>query len=85
IAVTELPVRADLTLVAGFVVPRGDYPGDDALEAHAASRLAPYKRPRLWIEVESLPRTANGKLMRRILIDTHGYHAEDASTETSNT
>lgn len=71
VAVAELPVRADLSLIAAFVVPRGAWPGEEALAAHAASALAAYKCPRVWIEVEALPRTANGKLLRRALVEAH--------------
>lgn len=71
IAVAELPVRPDLCLIAGFVVPEGRWPGDAALSAWAEDRLAGYKLPKLWIEVPSLPRTANGKIQRRSLINTH--------------
>jgi acyl-coenzyme A synthetase/AMP-(fatty) acid ligase len=71
IAVAELPVRADLSLVAAFVVPAGAWPGDDALAAFAEARLAAYKRPRVWIEVPRLPRTANGKVIRRALVEAY--------------
>jgi len=71
IAVAELPVRADLTLIAAFVVAEGAWPGESELEEYAAQRLAAYKRPRVWIEVAALPRTANGKLIRRDLVDRH--------------
>ncbi|MCL5775521.1 AMP-binding protein [Limibaculum sp. FT325] len=71
VAVAELPVRADLALIAAFVVPRGHWPGDEALAAHAAATLAPYKAPKLWIAVESLPRSPNGKLQRRALVAAH--------------
>ncbi|MEM1344578.1 MAG: AMP-binding protein [Pseudomonadota bacterium] len=70
IAVAELPVRADLSLIAAFVVAR-DWPGEDALSRFAAEHLASYKCPKLWIAVEALPRTANGKLLRRALVETH--------------
>ncbi len=71
IAVAELPVRADLALVAAFVVPAGDWPGEASLEAWARARLAAYKRPRLWIEVPALPRTATGKVVRKRLVESH--------------
>ncbi len=71
IAVAELPVRPDLALVTAFVVPAGQWPGQAALESFAAGRLAAYKRPKLWIEVAALPRTANGKLLRRALVEAH--------------
>ena len=71
VAVAELPVRPDLSLVAAFVVPQGAWPGDAVLEAHAAGELARYKCPRIWIEVSQLPRTANGKLLRRNLVEAY--------------
>ncbi|MBK0397757.1 AMP-binding protein [Limibaculum sp. M0105] len=71
VAVAELPVRADLSLVAAFIVPRGKWPGEDALAAHAAATLAPYKAPKVWIEVDTLPRSPNGKLQRRTLVSTY--------------
>ena len=66
-AVVEERVRADLTLIAAHLVIEGDWPGDEALAAHCAAHLAPYKCPRLWHRSEQLPRTANGKLQRRHL------------------
>ncbi|MEM6549656.1 MAG: class I adenylate-forming enzyme family protein [Pseudomonadota bacterium] len=71
VAVAELPVRQDLSLIAAFVVPRGRWPGDAALAAAAADRLAAYKCPRIWVQVDALPRTANGKLKRRELVERH--------------
>ncbi|MBM2577537.1 acyl--CoA ligase [Jannaschia sp. Os4] len=38
-----------------------------AAEARAAERLAPYKRPKVWLRRDALPRNANGKLIRRRL------------------
>jgi long-chain acyl-CoA synthetase len=46
--------------------------GEDALRAHAAARLAPYKRPKQYVLVEQLPRTATGKLLRRALAEGTG-------------
>ena len=71
VAVAELPVRDDLSLIAAFIVASGEMPGDADLAAFAARRLAAYKCPRLWIRVDNLPRSANGKLLRKALISTH--------------
>jgi long-chain acyl-CoA synthetase len=38
---------------------------EEALRAAAASRLAPYKRPKQYFAAADLPHTATGKLMRR--------------------
>lgn len=37
------------------------------LRAHVAARLAPYKRPKSYVFVPELPRTATGKVLRREL------------------
>ncbi|MEM6356503.1 MAG: hypothetical protein AAF844_12590 [Pseudomonadota bacterium] len=83
VAVAELPIRADLSLVAAFVVPEGEMPGEDILTAHAEARLAPYKRPRLWIAVDALPRTANGKLIRKRLVAEHRRDAAENAAENA--
>ncbi|SET32118.1 acyl-CoA synthetase [Oceanicella actignis] len=71
-AAAALPVRADLEIIAAFVVPRpGAAPDADAILAAAAERLAPYKRPREVIFVPELPRTANGKVRRAALAAAH--------------
>ena len=64
----EHAVRPDVTVIAAFVVSREGAARDAAaILAHAEQRLASYKRPREVIFLDSLPRTANGKLLRRAL------------------
>jgi acyl-coenzyme A synthetase/AMP-(fatty) acid ligase len=68
VACAEVLVRADVSVIGAFVVP--SHPGavaPDDLLAFAAGRLAPYKCPRVVHLAEALPRTANGKIMRRAL------------------
>lgn len=68
VAVTELKVRADVSVVAAFIVLReGQTATPEALTVHAETRLAAYKCPREWRFVTSLPRTANGKVQRKKL------------------
>lgn len=68
VACAEVRVRADVSVIAAFIVPRAGTHGDPAdIERFAAERLAAYKRPRSIVFVEALPRTANGKLMRQAL------------------
>ncbi|MDQ5908395.1 MAG: hypothetical protein QG599_486 [Pseudomonadota bacterium] len=71
VAVTELQVRESVSIIAAFVVPRDpDEPdGLDAapLLAYAHHHLAAYKCPREIIFTDALPRTANGKVLRREL------------------
>ena len=65
-AAVEVLVKADTTVIAAFYVPSGQVELAD-LEQHAAEKLARYKCPRIYNEVEALPKGANGKLLRRHL------------------
>lgn len=71
VAVTEALVRDGVHVVAAFVVPADpDAPGGlDAASvlSFAAEHLAAYKCPREIRWVDALPRTANGKIIRRAL------------------
>jgi acyl-coenzyme A synthetase/AMP-(fatty) acid ligase len=73
VAVTELKVREDVSVIAAFVVPKDPDEDMDAgpLLVFAHERLAAYKCPREIIFTEKLPRTANGKIMRRELASWH--------------
>jgi len=55
--------------VAAFVVPvdRGDPPTLQELRDHAAERIARFKAPKELVLLETLPRTAGGKLRRTAL------------------
>ena len=69
VACTAVKVRADISIVGAFIVPReGSEPDPTAILAFAAERLADYKRPKQVVFVESLPRTANGKIKRSALV-----------------
>ena len=59
-------VGAAKVLVTTYVVPR---PGADAdgLLAYGREHLAAYKAPRIVYLVDDLPRTRNGKVLRRAL------------------
>lgn len=68
IAVTETALRPGSSSITAFVVLRaGASASEAAILAHAAKELAPYKRPKKVVFVESLPRSPNGKLIRREL------------------
>jgi len=68
VAVTEVRVRADVSVIAAFVVPRdAAEPDAAALLDFARERLAAYKCPKEIVFVDSLPRTRNGKVTRRAL------------------
>ncbi len=66
--VAALPLGADKTLVLACIVVREGAALDEAqLRAHVERRLAAYKRPHEYRFVAELPRTRNGKLLRRAL------------------
>lgn len=70
VAVCELAVRDDVSVIAAFVVPRDADTADAGdILAHAHEHLAAYKCPRELVFVERLPRSANGKILRRALRD----------------
>ena len=75
VAVTELEVRDGLRVITAFVVPEtaGGIDVDD-LEAHAGAHLARYKCPREVVVVDRLPRTRNGKILRRELRPPQPHH-----------
>lgn len=68
VACAEAHVRADVSVIAAFVVLHtGQHAESGDIERFAAERLATYKRPRAIVFVDALPRTANGKIMRSAL------------------
>jgi acyl-coenzyme A synthetase/AMP-(fatty) acid ligase len=66
--VREWRVSDTLTIIAAFIVPQpGRSPEEAAILSFVQDRLAAYKAPKqIWF-VPALPRTANGKLIRRAL------------------
>ncbi len=68
VAIAAVPVRRDVEVIGAFVVPADPREADAAeLLTYARAHLAAYKCPRELIFVDALPRTANGKVMRRQL------------------
>jgi acyl-coenzyme A synthetase/AMP-(fatty) acid ligase len=71
IAVAEHRVREDVSVIAAFVVKsEGEEVRPEDIAALAEQRLAAYKRPKQIFFVPTLPRSANGKLLRRKLSGT---------------
>jgi acyl-CoA synthetase (AMP-forming)/AMP-acid ligase II len=62
----------------GCVVVEGDVDGDELLE-YVAERVAPYKKLRRIEFVEEVPKSASGKILRRLLREEYG----DAKIGTS--
>jgi acetyl-CoA synthetase len=68
IACTEIKVRSGISIIAAFVVAApGAALDTEKIKVFAAERLAAYKCPRQVFIVETLPRTANGKVKRSAL------------------
>ena len=67
-AVTDIEVRDGIRLITAFIVPVEDNRAEpDRLAEWCAGRLAEYKRPKHYVMLDTLPRTASGKIMRRSL------------------
>ena len=66
IAVTDVEVKADTRIIAAFYTADNDL-SEVALKEHAEENLARYKQPRIYQRVETLPRGANNKLLRKEL------------------
>lgn len=63
---------ADVTwgevVALAVVLQPGQSVSEGELQAHLAARLARYKLPRRWLWLESLPKTALGKIQRQALV-----------------
>ncbi len=64
VAVVGTPSAEWGEIVTAFVESDDDVLDVDALSAWAASRLVPYKRPRMFHRIEELPRNKLGKVIR---------------------
>jgi len=68
VAVAEGLVPGSGTGLVAYVVPEaGAKLVPDELNRNLALLLVDYKRPKKWVEVDGLPRTASGKLARFVL------------------
>jgi acyl-coenzyme A synthetase/AMP-(fatty) acid ligase len=73
VAVAEHEVREGVVVIAAFVVPKASAHAGigpalaQSILDRGAERLAVYKRPREVFFVDALPRSANGKVLRRAL------------------
>jgi acyl-CoA synthetase (AMP-forming)/AMP-acid ligase II len=68
-AVIPIPDEAGGEAPKACVVPAGDDLHPDALMAWVAERVAPYKRIRAVEIVDEIPKSASGKILRRLLRD----------------
>jgi 2-aminobenzoate-CoA ligase len=81
-AVVGAPDAERGSIVKAFVVLKPEHAASDALRAglqdHVKHSIAPYKYPRAIEFVESLPKTATGKLQRYVLREQERRTAESA-------
>ncbi|MDP9189918.1 MAG: AMP-binding protein [Actinomycetota bacterium] len=54
-----------------FIVCEGEVDTDEVM-AYVAERVAPYKKVREVVVIDEVPKTASGKILRRVLRDEHG-------------
>jgi long-chain acyl-CoA synthetase len=75
--------RADgVVLMAAYVVPAGEPPMPEEVLGWAAEGLAAYKCPKLISFIASLPRSANGKVIRaRLPSGEIGFQAISGEVE----
>jgi acyl-CoA synthetase (AMP-forming)/AMP-acid ligase II len=74
-AVIGIPDEEAGEVPKAFVVRKADVTAEEVI-AFVAGRVAPYKKVRAVEFVEQLPKSATGKLLRRILIDRERERAQ---------
>ena len=67
-AVIGLPDAEAGEAPKAFVVPRGDVSAEELL-GYVAARVAPYKKVRVVEFVAQIPKSASGKILRRVLAE----------------
>ena len=65
-ACAEVRLKTDLSLIAAFYVS-SDVINEEEIERHLRDLIADYKRPRIFVRVDHLPRGNNNKLLRQKL------------------
>lgn len=74
-AAVELPVRAGVSIISVYYTSVGNRIVDEAaLKSHCAGILARYKCPKAFSRLDALPKSANGKLLRRALVQKYGWN-----------
>ena len=75
-AVAGVPDRLRGQVPVAYIVPKGDF-DPAALESRCRKNLASFKVPRAFYRVESLPRTALGKVQKHLLPKRKLDHVEN--------
>jgi len=66
VACASVEVKQDAAIIVAFFTAPIEIPVED-IAAFASARLAGYKQPRAYVQLDQLPTGANGKLLRRAL------------------
>ncbi|MEC9367974.1 MAG: class I adenylate-forming enzyme family protein [Pseudomonadota bacterium] len=83
-AVTEIAVRADLSVIGAFIVLREGVAASAAeIRDHAARSLASYKVPKEYVFLPELPHTPNGKVKRAELRRSYAERASPGGARRS--
>jgi acyl-CoA synthetase (AMP-forming)/AMP-acid ligase II len=83
-AVVPLPHEEAGQVPKGFVVLKGEATPDEIM-SWVAGRVAPYKKLRCLEIIEQIPRSAAGKILRRVLVDRDRDRSGDQSAGPSVT
>ena len=67
-AVVPSPDEEAGEIPKAFVVLKGDVTPEEVM-AYVADRVAPHKRVRLVEVVQEIPKSASGKILRRVLVE----------------
>jgi acyl-CoA synthetase (AMP-forming)/AMP-acid ligase II len=77
-AVIGVPDEEAGEVPKAFVVPRGDLSAD-AVESWVRERVSPHKRVRAVEMLDEIPKSASGKILRRILVQRERERATEAT------
>lgn len=66
--VAEVQIEEGLSIISAWIIAE-DAITESVLRDHCAQYLASYKIPRAFYRIDALPRTANGKVRRRALVE----------------
>jgi acyl-CoA synthetase (AMP-forming)/AMP-acid ligase II len=75
VAVIGVPDEDCGELPKAFVVPAGDDLDEESLKAYVAERVSPQKQVRLVEQIDEIPKSPSGKILRRVLKDREAAKA----------
>ena len=79
VAVIGSPDEAAGEVPKAFVVKKDDI-SEEEIKAFMAERVAPYKKIRRLEFVDQIPKSASGKILRRVLVDQERARVQDSGS-----